>query len=121
MLYLYLGLAGAVGALLRYGVGQLVQWWAHGFPVGTLLINLSGSFALGWFNQQLHLDSKWRTVFGTGLIGSYTTFSTFGVESMTLLTNRQWLYALLYLGFSLFGGLLFVYLGDRCGKRKIAS
>lgn len=121
MLYLYLGLAGAGGALLRYGVGQLVHWWAHGFPVGTLLINLSGSFALGWFNQQLHLDPKWRTVFGTGLIGSYTTFSTFSVEAITLLTDRQWLYAFLYFGISFFGGLLCVYLGDRYGKREKIS
>lgn len=121
MFYLYLGLAGAGGALLRYAVGQLVQWWVHGFPIGTLLINLSGSLALAWLNQQFHLSSNWRTIWGTGLIGSYTTFSTFSVELTTLLTQEQWLYAFLYFSFSFLGGLLCAYLGYRCGKRERVS
>lgn len=121
MLYLYLGIAGAGGALLRYEIGQLFQWWIQGFPIGTLLINLSGSFALSWLNQQLPLRSNWRTVIGTGLIGSYTTFSTFSVETITLLTQDHWFYALLYLSFSFFGGLACAYLGFRVGNREMVS
>ena len=121
MFYLYLGIAGAIGASLRYSLGQFVHWWVHGFPLGTLLINLSGSFALSWLNQQLHWPSAWRTVIGSGLIGSFTTFSTFSVETIKLLIQGQWLVSFTYSSLSLIGGLFFAYLGYRFAQRRPAE
>jgi CrcB protein len=80
--------AGAVGAPLRYVVDTLVSDRSDGmFPLGTLAVNLSGCFALGVVTG-LVLDhgvgQAPRLVAGTGLLGAYTTFSTFSLETVTL-------------------------------------
>ncbi len=88
MILLGVTLAGACGAVLRYSVDHLVQRWAGSdFPLGTLVINVSGSLVLGLLTgSALHhgVSATWLTVAGTGLIGAYTTFSTFTVDSVRL-------------------------------------
>jgi CrcB protein len=84
-----LTIAGAAGAVLRY----LVDRYVHGrvesdFPYGTLIINVSGSLVLGFLTgSALHhgLSATWVTVIGTGLMGAYTTFSTFSYDTFRLL------------------------------------
>ncbi|WP_114571275.1 fluoride efflux transporter CrcB [Exiguobacterium flavidum] len=122
MLYLLVGLAGICGALARYGVGLAVGQFASGpFPLATLLINLAGCFLLGYATHFLFktkvLHSYAVTALGTGFIGSFTTFSTFSVETVTLMRESRFLLAGLYVALSLFGGLLFSYLGFRIGSR----
>ncbi|HEX3840056.1 MAG TPA: fluoride efflux transporter CrcB [Acidimicrobiales bacterium] len=82
-------IAGAAGAVLRYLVDRYVQGKvASDFPYGTLVINVSGSLVLGFLTgSALHhgLSASWVTVLGTGLIGAYTTFSTFTYDSFRLL------------------------------------
>jgi CrcB protein len=82
-------LAGALGALSRYGVHGLVQSrTASRFPYGTVVVNLSGSFVLGLiFGLATYqgLDADVRTVVGTGFIGAYTTFSSFSYDTFGLL------------------------------------
>ena len=81
-------LAGALGALGRYGVHGLVESrTASRFPYGTVVVNISGSFALGVVVGLLTyqgLDPDVRTVVGTGFIGAYTTFSSFSYDTLGL-------------------------------------
>ncbi len=94
-----LAVAGALGALLRYLADHLVQHRAGSdFPVGITVVNLSGSFLLGLLvGAGLHhgLSSPWETVLGTGLIGSYTTFSTFTFDTVRLAEDGRWSLSLL--------------------------
>jgi CrcB protein len=118
MVYLAIGLAGALGAVLRYWLGEAVSgWWTNSFPIATLVINYLGCIALGWFTgrvSKLPSFPPWlRTGIATGLIGSFTTFSTFSVETLNLLQNGQWMLALLYVLLSLWGGLVLAWWGIR--------
>lgn len=83
-------LGGAIGTLLRFGVGG----WIHGatgggFPWGTLLVNVSGCAAIGlvagFAERAGALPAAWRTVIQVGVLGGYTTFSGFGLETFRLL------------------------------------
>jgi len=94
--------AGAVvGANLRYFVGQWVAaWLGVGFPYGTLLVNVSGSFLIGVVStvltERLLVDSHWRLLLIVGLLGGYTTFSSYTLETIALLQSDRWLTALTY-------------------------
>ncbi len=83
--------AAGVGAPLRYVVDQAVQHrWPGAFPAGTLTVNLSGSFLLGLLTgvaAHHGLAQQAVTVLGTGLLGAYTTFSTFSYETVRLLED----------------------------------
>lgn len=76
------GTGGAIGALLRYYISQLVD--VEEFPTGTFTVNVLGSFALG-FVTFLGADTTFLLLFGTGICGSFTTFSSFSFE-----TVRMW-------------------------------
>ncbi len=80
------GLAGALGALCRYGVGAFVsERYPGAFPLGTCLINVTGSFLLGLLfvllTERVGLSPAWRTSVTVGFLGAYTTFSTFTLET----------------------------------------
>ncbi|HFQ92134.1 MAG TPA: fluoride efflux transporter CrcB [Chromatiales bacterium] len=91
---------GAAGALLRYwtslGVHSLL---GRGFPYGTLTVNVAGSLLMGLlfvlFVERLNLGSEWRAAILIGLLGSFTTFSTFSIETLNLLEQGETLKALL--------------------------
>jgi CrcB protein len=84
----WVALAGAAGALARFGVHAAVQSrTASRFPFGTVVVNLTGSFALGLLVGLVTyqgLDADVRTVVGTGFIGAYTTFSSFSFDTFGL-------------------------------------
>jgi CrcB protein len=86
-------LAGAFGALARYGVHELVQSrTASRFPYGTVVVNLTGAFALGFLVGLVTyqgLDPDVRTVVGTGFIGAYTTFSSFSYDTVGLVETGE--------------------------------
>jgi fluoride exporter len=118
--FLLVGLAGIIGALLRYLLGVYVgQWWLYLFPLATFVTNMVGSFLLGWFTNFLprvkSLQPHMITALSTGLIGSFTTFSTFSVETVHLMDTSHWGMAILYVLLSLWGGLLFSWMGYRFG------
>jgi CrcB protein len=121
LVYLFVGIAGMAGALLRFYFGMTVDDWWNGWPAGTFFANMTGSFALAFFTAYAVSLSKRHphlsTAIGTGLIGSFTTFSTFSVETIELMRGGQWLFAFLYVFFSLTGGLLLVAVGYSLGKR----
>ncbi|TCP55966.1 CrcB protein [Tumebacillus sp. BK434] len=104
-------LGGAIGAPLRYGLGRLIlKMWRNAFPLPTFLINLLGSFCLGLLFAATE-DGPWRWLLGTGLLGAFTTFSTFGVEAVTLLEQGRKGMALCYVLGSALAGMLAAGLG----------
>jgi CrcB protein len=116
MIYWVVGIAGVVGALLRHYIGLWVPasiMW--GFPMGTLLVNYIGCFILSWFtiwSTTMKSCPSWiRVGIGTGLIGSFTTFSTFSVEVIKMFEEGLWLMSLVYIMLSLWGGLFLTWSG----------
>ncbi|WP_432804247.1 fluoride efflux transporter CrcB [Deinococcus taeanensis] len=113
---------GALGAAARYGTQLALAPLAlrTGFPVAVLLINLLGSFLLG-LTVALVGRGVWpevaRVAFGTGVLGAFTTFSTFSVDVDTLLTRGQIGLALLYVTLSLTLGVLAALAGRALGAR----
>ena len=90
--------AGGCGAVLRYLVDRSVQRRVGSdFPLGIMVVNLSGCLVLGILTGaalRRGLSVTWVTVAGTGLIGAYTTFSTFTYDTVRLTENDQWAYSL---------------------------
>jgi CrcB protein len=114
--FLLISLGAILGANLRYWMGG----WAAGrfgtsFPYGNLIINLTGSFILGVFitlaTERLLLDPRWRIFFAVGFLGSYTTFSSYTFESISLILESQWVPGMLNLFGSAFLGGVAVFLG----------
>ena len=115
MTLLYVALGGAAGAVARYGLGGWVQGLAgFGFPWGTLVVNLVGSLLIGFavrYLEAVHLAPDLRALVTIGLLGAFTTFSTFTLETVTLLEDGAWGRAGAYAFGSLFLGLAAVYVG----------
>ncbi len=120
MIVLGVMVAGACGAVLRYTVDHVVQRRAGSdFPLGTLVINVSGSLALGFLTgSALHhgVSATWLTVAGTGLIGAYTTFSTFTFDTVRLAEGERWGLSLLNVAVSIVLGLGAAALGLAIGS-----
>lgn len=109
---------GALGTLARYGLQGLVQYRTGTmFPTGTLAVNLVGCFLLGGIAQyalhRLTIPPEWRVALTIGFFGAFTTFSTFGYETVKMLEDAEWAKAALYVGASVIGGLLAVVAGMR--------
>jgi CrcB protein len=106
MIYLSLAIGAIAGAFSRYQLGLWVTGFTPnplGFPWATFIINVSGSFVMGFLMEYLSdiaSSRETRAMLTTGFCGSYTTFSTFSHESITLLREGQTSLALLYGGSS---------------------
>ena len=114
------GIAGFAGAVSRFGIQRLCLRISETFPIGTLAINLSGSFALGWFisfaGTRAGVSETMRLAVATGFLGAYTTFSTLSFESYRLLEDGAIGLALANSLGSLAAGLVAVYLGVAAGR-----
>ena len=111
---LAVGAAGFVGSLARWFIGRAIGQLNIGFPVGTLLINLSGSLFLGWFITHAtkhQFSDATRAAIGVGFVGAYTTFSTYMYESNALLKEGAEIKAGVYLIGSMVLGILCVRVG----------
>lgn len=114
-------IAGALGALTRYGIGSVVG--AKDFPWATLPINLAGSFALGFalrFSELRDWSDLTTIAIGIGFLGAFTTFSTFSVETQTMLRDGRVVAAALYAGTSVVGGVALAALGYAAAGSRAA-
>ncbi|MCK9518655.1 MAG: fluoride efflux transporter CrcB [Dehalococcoidia bacterium] len=115
MTYAWIVAGAAVGAPLRYFLQTRMHDGTSVFPVGTVVLNLTGCFVIGVMltlaEERSWLSREARLLLVTGLLGSYTTFSTFGWETYALLRENEFLRAGWYVGLSVFAGVLGVWLG----------
>lgn len=106
---------GALGSVGRWGVGELLPWSGTTFPWATFVVNVSGALALGVlmvFVLEVWRPHRYvRPFVGIGLLGGWTTFSTYALEARDLLASGRPATALAYVGGSLVAGLLAVWLG----------
>jgi CrcB protein len=107
---------GAIGALLRYFIsGSVQKSFIGNFPYGTLTVNLLGSLFIGilfaYFQHHSTLSTLYKTFFITGVLGAFTTYSTFAMESVLLLQNGAYMKAILSMVLNLFGSILFAAIG----------
>ncbi len=108
--------AGSLGAVARYGVDTVVtQHFGSRFPWGTLVVNISAAVLLGFVftltTERAGVDASTRLVLTTGLIGSYSTFSTLMLESVRLLERGDMVAGLVNLGGSVLAGLAGLLVG----------
>jgi fluoride exporter len=120
--YLAIAAGGAVGAMARFLIASVCgQLFATDFPIGTMVINLSGSFFLGWFltmaANRLIVSDTAKLAIATGFVGAYTTFSTYMFDSASLLKNGETNKALTNLLGSLILGMIAVWAGMRVAAK----
>jgi len=116
--------AGAAGALARYGLSGLAyRWWGTGFPWGTLTVNLIGCLLLGLLAEITRhggwLSPEVRTAIGIGFLGSFTTFSTFGVETYRAIEQGDWGVATMNIATNVLLGLVFVLAGTTLARMLV--
>ena len=114
---------GVAGALARYGIALAVPHSATGFPVSTLIINVSGSLLIGVLMVLLgHARNPHplvRPFFGVGILGGFTTFSTYAVDAHQLMVHHEAGLAILYLLSTLVLGLAAVAVGAVLARRAV--
>ncbi len=118
---LWIAVAGALGALARYGLGGWVHRMAGpAFPWGTLVINGSGCllFGLAWSmaEERFLVAAEFRTVVLVGFLGAFTTFSSYAFETGQMLRDSEWLPAILNILLQNILGLLLLFLGHALGR-----
>lgn len=122
--YLLVALGGALGSLLRYGLGAWIQGLlGPGFPYSTLLVNALGSLLIGVvvrLSLEGALSGEARLFLAMGVLGGFTTFSTFSYETVLLLQDGEVLKALAYVGLSVVLGVFLALLGYRLAGFLVA-
>jgi CrcB protein len=117
---LLVALGGAIGSIARYQVGRWMTWLmgpqaVTAFPWATLTVNIAGSLAMGVLAGFLARHGQggehWRLFVGVGILGGFTTFSSFSLEMMLLIERGQAANAFLYAAISLLAGLSALYVG----------
>ncbi len=118
---LWVGLGGFLGSIARYLLsGWAAARWGVIFPWGTFIINISGSFILGFFlafaQERPWVHPQARLLFAIGFVGAYTTFSTYTYESIRLMMNGQFALAAAFFVGSVVFGLVAVFAGVALGN-----
>ena len=121
MKILLIGLAGLVGTLLRYWLsGVVARRYGETFPTGTLLVNVVGCFLAGLLfylmQERFLVNQTLRTIIMIGFLGGFTTFSSYGLQTFTLLRDGEFAYAGLNMVVSNAVGLLMVWAGYTVAK-----
>jgi len=127
---LLLAVGGALGTLARYGFNGLISGhqakhypWAVAFPLGTLVVNVTGCFVIGFLAAisgpamgRAWIKPEWRDFLMVGFCGGYTTFSSYGLQTLNLARDGEWLHVAVNVLGSNILGLLGVYLGWVAGR-----
>ena len=113
---IYIGIGGFIGAILRYQISGLVHhYYSAHFPSGTLVVNIAGCFFLGFFltlvDGKFFISPQLRLLLAVGLVGAFTTFSTFSFETLSLLQDKLYFKASINILFSVIFGLISVWIG----------
>jgi CrcB protein len=118
MTYLWVALGSALGGMARYGcAGLAARWFGASFPWGTLIINVSGSLLIGFLATALAPDGRLlaapdtRAFLMIGILGGFTTFSSFSLETLNLARDGEWLWAGANIASSIVLCLIAVWLG----------
>ena len=111
----FLALGGALGTLARYGLNVLVSQRIATFPLGTMIVNITGCFVIGVL-AALTLRSEWRDFLMVGVCGGFTTFSSYGIQTLNLARDGEWLFVTLNVVGSNVLSLVAVYLGWVLGR-----
>ena len=120
-----IAIAGALGAVARYGVSlAALRWFGSAFPAGTLIVNLLGCLCLGFLAELTIEDptiaTRTRAIIGTGFFGAFTTFSTFGVETFRAIEAGEWGVAAASVALNVVVGILAVSLGFYIARQLAA-
>lgn len=118
---LWIGFGGGLGAIVRYLNTLLVnRVWQYPFPLATFSTNIIGSFLIGflaaWLLPKIGDSMLLKYFLITGFCGGYTTYSTFSLENLQLIQDGKFFTAALYVGCTLFIGILLTFLGLMVGK-----
>ncbi|MCR2820610.1 fluoride efflux transporter CrcB [Lederbergia panacisoli] len=123
MKYLAVGIGGVIGSILRFSISSIhFGLPADLLPFDTLLVNLIGSYILGFltglYTRFPNIPSYIQISVGTGLIGSFTTFSTFSTDIVQLILDQNYLQACIYFLVSFIGGLALALVGFLFGSGR---
>ncbi len=120
---LIVALGGGLGAAGRFGVSLAIPARADAWPWATFLINVSGSLLIGvlagWLSTRGDAAEQWRLFLGMGVLGGFTTFSAYSLETMRMIERNDWLGASTYSIGSVLAGLAAVAIGLMLAKRVL--
>lgn len=113
---LFVGIGSMAGGISRYLLSVGIRQWFPGiFPLGTLLVNILGCFLIGilagLLNSASYFSENYKLLLTIGFCGSFTTFSTFSLDNLWLLSSKAYLFTALNIVISVAGGLLATYAG----------
>lgn len=120
--FILVGIGGSLGAMMRYFTSNLFHklFPSISFPIGTLMVNLIGCFLIGMLSQVVHNLSNYsqetQLLFLVGLLGSFTTYSTFSNDIINLIDSKQMFFSILSLMLHVIFGILAVVFGRVLGK-----
>jgi CrcB protein len=124
MVWLSVAIGGALGSMARHGVNHLVhgRWPLMRFPLATLIVNLAGCLIIGLLaglvmSERIHFRFYWREFVFVGVLGGFTTFSTFGLDTITLVKTHSTLAATWNVLAQVAAGLIAVQAGIWIGTR----
>ena len=125
MTWIAVAIGGALGSFARHGVNHLVhvRWLTTRFPLGTVMVNVSGCFIIGLLaglaaSDRFVLRAPTREFVFVGLLGGFTTFSSFGLDTLLLTRGGSMGQAVLNIAVQVIGGLVVVWLGYQFGARS---
>ena len=119
---IFIAMGGAIGAVLRYGASMGVySFMGRDFPYGTLFVNVTGSLLMGLLGvlmlERFNIGPEWRAAVLVGVLGSFTTFSTFSIETLNLLEQGDVMRAVMNILLSVLVCLVAVWFGVLIGRQ----
>ena len=119
---IFIAMGGAIGAVLRYGASLGVySFMGRDFPYGTLFVNVTGSLLMGLLGvlmlERFNIGPEWRAAVLVGVLGSFTTFSTFSIETLNLLEQGDVMRAVTNIVLSVLVCLVAVWFGVLIGRQ----
>jgi fluoride exporter len=121
--YLWIAIGSGIGGVARFGMsGWMAHRFGETFPWGTIAVNVTGCFIIGFFATLPGPDGRWladatqRQFFMTGVLGGFTTFSSLSIQSLNLARDGQWLLAAVNAVGSLIACLIAVWLGHMAAQ-----